>query len=110
MVDNSVDLDAVFKALGDPTRRAMLASLKAGPATVGNLAAPHAMTLAGASKHIQVLEQAGLIRCARKGRERLCALEPDPLRAAERWLNHYAAFWSDRLDALEMALGKTEKD
>lgn len=110
MVMYSDDLDAIFKALGDPTRRAMLAALSEGPATVGRLAAPHAMSLAGASKHIRVLEEAGLVRSARKGRERICALEADPLRVAELWLNHYAAFWSRRLDALGAALSEDGKE
>lgn len=104
MVDSHTALDRVFKALGDPTRRAMLAALREGEATVGELAAPHRMSLAGASKHLQVLERARLIRRRRQGRRQLCTLDPGPLAAAERWLSDYATFWSERLAALDEAL------
>ena len=103
------NLDLIFKALSDPTRREILASLKAGDRTVGELAAPHAMSLAGASKHIGVLENAGLVTRTRRGREMHCSLRADSLRAAEAWLQSYADLWNARFDRLD-ALLKAEKD
>jgi DNA-binding transcriptional ArsR family regulator len=97
-------LDRIFAALSDPTRRAMLYELKDGGRTVGELAAPFEMSLAGASKHVKVLETAGLVRCERHGRTRVCSLNPDPLAEAERWLAAYAEFWNARFDDLEAAL------
>lgn len=104
MVDQSAALDTVFRALADPTRRAMLAALADGARTVGELGAPFEMSFAGASKHVKVLEQAGLLARERRGRAHLCRLRPAPLAEAHDWLDRYAAFWSDRLDALEEAL------
>jgi DNA-binding transcriptional ArsR family regulator len=97
-------LDAVFRALGDPTRRAMLRLLAAGERTVGELAAPFAMTFAGASKHVKVLEGAGLVRRTVRGRTHVCHLEAEPLAEADAWLRFYAAFWDRRIDALEARL------
>jgi DNA-binding transcriptional ArsR family regulator len=98
-------LDAVFHALGDPTRRRMLAALAAGgERTVGQLAEPFAISLAAASKHIKALESAGLIRREVRGRTHLCRLEPGPLASAHQWLSFYERFWTDRLDALDRLL------
>ena len=102
-------LDAVFRALGDPTRRAMLRQLAGGERTVGELAAPFAMTFAGASKHVKVLESAGLVRRTVRGRTHRCHLEAAPLAAADEWLRFYAAFWNRRIDALEEHL-RAEQD
>ncbi len=105
MVEHFSDaLDAVFQALADPTRRAMLAELARGERSVGELAAPFEISLAGASKHIKVLEAAGLIRRTVNGRTHLCALEPGPMHAGAEWLRHYEHFWNTRLDALEALL------
>lgn len=105
MVDkHSDDLDTLFRALADPTRRAMLQDLAAQPRTVGELAAPHDITLAGASKHIQVLERAGLVRREVQGRVHTCRLEAAPLHAGAEWIRHYERFWTSRLDALEALL------
>ncbi len=105
MVDHSSDtLDTVFQALADPTRRAMLAELAHGERSVGELAAPFEISLAGASKHIKVLEAAGLIRRTVLGRTHVCALEPGPMHAGAEWLRHYERFWNARLDALEALL------
>ncbi|XHS02738.1 transcriptional regulator [Sphingomonas sp. DBB INV C78] len=101
MVENHVELDATFLALADPTRRAMLASLAGGERSVGELAAPHAMSLAGASKHVRMLERAGLVERRKLGRSQLCRLRAGPLKEADRWLKHYERFWLARLDALE---------
>ena len=97
-------LDTVFHALGDGTRRRMLRELADGERTVGQLAAPFAMSLAAASKHVQALERAGLIRREVRGRTHLCRLEPGPLATAQRWLSFYERFWTDRLDLLEQVL------
>ncbi|HEY8617134.1 metalloregulator ArsR/SmtB family transcription factor [Phenylobacterium sp.] len=97
-------LDAIFHALGDATRRQMLHSLAAGERSVGELAAPHAMSLAAASKHIKALERAGLVRREVRGRTHVCRLEARPLAGAHGWLDFYRRFWSSRLDVLEALL------
>jgi DNA-binding transcriptional ArsR family regulator len=97
-------LDAVFHALADPTRRQMLRTLASGEHTVGELAAPFRMSLAGASKHVKALERGGLVRRSVQGRTHICRLEPAPLAAAEAWLQYYAHFWNQSLAALEAAL------
>lgn len=97
-------LDTVFHALGDATRRRMLRDLAAGERTVGELASPFSMSLAAASKHIKVLEQAGLIRREIRGRTHLCRLEPGPLATASEWLGFYERFWTGSLDTLERLL------
>lgn len=94
-------LDAVFHALGDPTRRKMLRTLAGGQRTVGELAAPFDMSLAAASKHIKALERAGLIRRSVQGRTHLCRLDARPLADAQAWISFYERFWSSRLDVLE---------
>jgi DNA-binding transcriptional ArsR family regulator len=101
---NPHPLDTVFHALGDATRRHMLRQLAGGERTVGQLAEPFAISLAAASKHIKVLESAGLIRREVRGRTHLCRLDPGPLASAHEWLNFYERFWTDRLDALERLL------
>ena len=97
-------LDTIFHALGDATRRAMLGDLAVGERTVSELAQPFAMSLAAASKHIKVLEAAGLIRRDVRGRTHVCSLEPAPLMSADQWLGVYRRFWTDRLDTLEALL------
>jgi len=97
-------LDDVFHALADPTRRAMLRSLSAGERNIGELAAPFRMSLAAASKHVKVLESAGLVRRRVQGRSHICRIEPAPLAAAEDWLRDYERFWTKRLDALDALL------
>ena len=105
MVYKSSDrLDAVFRALADPTRRAMLRDLARRPRTIGELAAPFAISLAGASKHIQVLERAGLIAREVQGRVHTCRLDARPLHAGAEWIRHYERFWNQRLDALATLL------
>jgi DNA-binding transcriptional ArsR family regulator len=97
-------LDSVFHALGDATRRRMLRSLAEGERSVGELAEPFAMSLAAASKHIKALEKAGLIRREVRGRTHVCRLDPGPLASAHEWLGFYERFWSERLDILERLL------
>lgn len=97
-------MNSVFHALGDATRRQMLRDLAGGERTVSELAEPFAMSLAAASKHIRVLEGAGLIRREVRGRTHLCRLEPGPLASAHEWLGFYERFWNSRLDILEQLL------
>jgi DNA-binding transcriptional ArsR family regulator len=97
-------LDRVFQALADPTRRAMLADLSQRDRSVGELAAPHRISLAAASKHIKTLERAGLVKRTVTGRTHRCALEAAPLAEADAWLRRYAAFWNARLGALQALL------
>ena len=101
---DSPQLNAVFHALGDTTRRRMLRELSEGERTVSQLAEPFAISLAAASKHIRALESAGLIRREIRGRTHICRLEPGPLASADQWLRHYERFWTGRLDALEQLL------
>ena len=103
MVDHS-SLDVIFKAIADPTRRAMIASLAGSPRTVGELAQPFEISLAAASKHIQMLERAGLVRRTVRGRTHTVRLDAEPLRAGIEWMRRYEKFWSERLDALEREL------
>ncbi|MBP7242525.1 metalloregulator ArsR/SmtB family transcription factor [Amaricoccus sp.] len=104
-------LDAVFHALGDPTRRRMLRDLAGGERSVTELAEPAAMSLAAASKHIKVLEAAGLIRREVRWRTHVCRLAPEPLAAAHDWLGFYERFWTERLDILDRLLREeTKKD
>jgi DNA-binding transcriptional ArsR family regulator len=97
-------LDAVFRALGDQTRRQMLRRLAGGERSIGELAAPFSMSLAAASKHVKVLERAGLVRRTVEGRTHRCALDAAPLAAGNDWLRYYERFWRRRLDALDAML------
>ncbi|MCD6061927.1 MAG: transcriptional regulator [Moraxellaceae bacterium] len=94
-------LSATFAALADPTRRAILASLASGEKSVTELAAPFAMTLPAVTKHLKVLERAGLIMRSREAQWRPCRLEAGPLKEAAGWVEQYRRFWEDKLDALE---------
>jgi DNA-binding transcriptional ArsR family regulator len=96
---NSEHLDAVFHALADPTRRAMLQRLGEGDESISALATPFAMSFAGASKHVKVLENAGLIRRTVRGRTHVCSLDPVRLAEAHAWLRRYERLWNMRLDA-----------
>ena len=100
----SPPLDRVYAAIADPTRRAILAALTGGDANVGALVRRFPMSFNAVSKHVKVLERAGLVRRRVRGREHWLRLEPRPLRDAARWLEHYRAFWDTRLDALEALL------
>ncbi len=105
---NTPQLDSIFHALGDATRRQMLRELASDEQTVCQLAKPFAMSLAAASKHIKVLENAGLIHREVRGRTHLCSLSPGPLASAHQWLSFYERFWTDRLDVLERLLRKED--
>ena len=95
-----IRLDATFAALADPTRRAILARLASGEASVTELAEPFAMSQPAISKHLKVLERAGLIARGRAAQWRPCRLQAAPLQQANAWLEQYAAFWSDSFDRL----------
>jgi DNA-binding transcriptional ArsR family regulator len=97
-------LDMTFAALADPTRRAILARLAMGETSVTELAQPFAISLPAISKHLKVLERAGLITRGRAAQWRPCRLEADPLRDAADWLEHYRRFWEQSLDRLEAYL------
>lgn len=110
MVDYSSErLDAVFQALADPTRRAMLHSLAQRERSVGELAQPFRMTLAAASKHIKALERAGLVQRSVQGRTHVCRLDPAPLHGGFEWLRHYEQFWNQRLDMLDALLREQDR-
>ena len=98
------ELTPIFHALGDATRRRIVRELAAGARTVGQLAQPFAISLAAASKHIKVLENAGLIRREVRGRNHICRLDPGPLASAQEWLSFYEHFWTARLDVLDRLL------
>ena len=100
----SLQMNSVFHALGDATRRRMLRELAGGERTVGQLAEPFAISLAAASKHIKALENAGLIHREVRGRTHVCRLAPGPLASAHEWLSYYERFWTDRLDMLDRLL------
>jgi DNA-binding transcriptional ArsR family regulator len=105
-------LSATLAALADPTRRAILARLSRGEATVNELAEPFDISLPSISRHLKVLEGAGLITRGRQAQWRPCRLEPEPLKDVDRWLGKYRRFWSgsfDRMDALLTDLDKTPK-
>jgi DNA-binding transcriptional ArsR family regulator len=104
MVEQQTHLDAVFHALADPTRRAMLGQLAERELTIGELATPFSMSFAGASKHVRVLENAGLVMRTIQGRTHLCRLQAARLAEANEWLRRYERLWNDRLDTLESLL------
>jgi DNA-binding transcriptional ArsR family regulator len=108
MLNQSTDLDRMFQALSDPTRRAVVERLAAGPASVSTLARPLAMSLPAVVQHLQVLEAAGLIATQKVGRVRTCRIAPDALAAAERWLTERRHEWETRLDRLEAFLAETQ--
>jgi len=107
-------LDTTFAALSDPTRRAIVKRLADGEASVTELAAPFAMSLPAVSKHLKVLEKAGLISRGRRAQWRPCRLEPEPLKEASDWLQEYRRLWEERLDRLDEYLqtlqGKEQND
>ncbi len=101
MPNQEVRLDAVFRALSDPTRRAVVERLCNGPATTSELAQPFGMRLPSFSQHLEVLERSGLVRSRKSGRVRTYRLAPRPLKAAEHWMVRQRALWDRRLDQLD---------
>ena len=110
MVNYPEPLDATFGALADPTRRAILARLALGQTSVTELARPFSMSLPAVSKHLRVLEQAGLLAREKDGRVHRCQIEAAPMRAAADWIARYREFWDERLDALERYLRESEQN
>jgi DNA-binding transcriptional ArsR family regulator len=105
-----MSLDQTFSALSDPTRRAILARLAIGDATVGELADPFDISLPAISRHLRVLEHAELIVREREGQHRRCRLRPQALAAASEWLDFYRRFWGDAFDRLDAHLKKQSPD
>lgn len=100
-------LDAAFGALADPTRRAMVARLAEGECSVGELAAPFRISLPAVSRHVKVLEAAGLLERERRGRTHLCRLRGDPMRDATEWMLRFRDFWEQSFDALDTYLAES---
>lgn len=100
MLKESPDLNLLFQALADPTRRAMVERMTRGPASVSDLARPFAMTLAAVMQHLKVLEESGLVRTQKEGRVRTCRIDPVALRTAENWIAERRTTWESRLDRL----------
>lgn len=109
MVKRRSPLDATFAALSDPTRRGILEQLSRGQTNVTDLARPYRMSLPAISKHLRVLERAGLIVRSRQGREHRLRVDPKPIRRARDWIALYAEFWEQQFDALDQYLEEAQK-
>jgi DNA-binding transcriptional ArsR family regulator len=109
MVKQADRLDAVFAALSDPTRRAIVVRLSEGEASVSELAAPFDVSLPAVTKHLRVLERAGLLDHHKEGRVRRCRLVPEAMREADDWLARYRVFWDERLDSLAAHVSRKER-
>jgi len=109
MVKQTELLDGVFRALADPTRRSIIARLAEGPATIGELGEPFDMTKPAITKHIKVLENAGLLTREIDGRLHRCEIDPRPLAEAQHWVAEVRAFWEDRFDDLANYLDTIQK-
>jgi DNA-binding transcriptional ArsR family regulator len=109
VVKSPESLNEVFSALADPTRREILVALAEGERSVSELAEPFDVSLPAVSKHLSVLERAGLITREREGRVRRCKLEPEPLAGALEWIAQYGRFWEESFDSLERVLAKQRK-
>ena len=110
MLNHLADLDSVFHALADPGRRLMLERLDQGPASVSELGKSLPMSLAAVVQHVQILEASGLVRTQKRGRTRMCSLNPAPLRSAERWISARRAFVEQRLDRLGQYLAESTEN
>jgi DNA-binding transcriptional ArsR family regulator len=110
MLQTSPQLDATFAALADPTRRAILARLASGEIAVGELAKPFDMSLPAISKHLKVLERAGLVSRGREAQWRPVKLEAAPLKEAASWIEHYRKFWEQSFDRLESYLQRLQAE
>lgn len=106
MLKQDAQLDQIYRALADPTRRAIVERLTAGPATVSDLAQPFSMSLPGLTQHLRVLEEAGLVRTEKQGRVRTCTLDLEVLAGAERWINQRRTAWANRFDRLGALLAQ----
>ena len=108
--NSAAQIDRLFHALGDATRRAIVERVSAGPISVSKLAKPLDITLAAVVQHLQVLERSGLVRTEKIGRVRTCRIEPAGLSAAEKWLNERRTIWQKRFDRLGALLAEPEKN
>ncbi len=106
MPGSNIDIGHVFHALGDPTRRAIVDSLTAGPASVSRLAAPLGITVTAVAQHLQILEEAGLVHTEKTGRVRTCRIEPAGFDALMQWVRDHRTVWERRLDRLGELLGE----
>jgi DNA-binding transcriptional ArsR family regulator len=109
MAARSQRLSSVFHALADPTRRSILQSIAGDAKTVGELAAPFSISLAAVSKHLKVLERAGLIVREKTGSFQMISVNPAPMQQAHQWLSHYEQFWGERLDTLANSLAERKR-
>ena len=109
MGNRKVDIDRLFHALGDPTRRAMLDRLSAGPLSVSALAAPLGITLTAVAQHLQILEECGLAHTEKLGRVRTCRIEPTGFNALEQWIHDHRSVWERRLDRLGALLEEEDQ-
>jgi len=110
MLSQRASIDRVFHALGDPTRRAIVEKLSAGPISVSRLAKPLDITLAAVVQHLQVLEKSGLVRTEKVGRVRTCRIEPAGLTVAERWIGDRRSLWERRLNRLGKLLAESDEN
>ncbi len=110
MTATPAPLDLMFQAMADPARRGMVERLTLGPASVSELAAPHAMSLSAVVQHLQVLEASGLVKSQKTGRVRTCQIEPGALSLAERWINERRTTWERRLDRLGQYLADNPEE
>jgi DNA-binding transcriptional ArsR family regulator len=110
MPSKKANIDRIFHALGDPTRRAIVEKLSAGPISVSRLAKPLDITLAAVVQHLQVLEKSGLVHTEKVGRVRTCRIEPAGLSAAERWIGDRRSLWERRLDRLGNLLAESDEN
>jgi DNA-binding transcriptional ArsR family regulator len=110
MPRQKVNIDRVFHALGDPTRRAIVERLSEGPISASRLATPLNITVAAVVQHLQLLEKSGLVRTTKTGRVRTCRIEPAGLSAAERWISERRSLWERRLDRLGDLLAEPDEE
>ncbi len=108
MVIQNSQLDLIFGALSDTTRRGMLAQLSQGETNITTLAAPYDMSQPAISKHLRVLEKAGLIERTRRGRDHIIRMNPEPAEAASNWISYYTQFWKEQFDAVDAYLKRNE--
>jgi DNA-binding transcriptional ArsR family regulator len=110
MLSQKIDIDRVFHALGDPTRRAIVEKLSTGPLAVSRLAKPFDMSLAAIVQHLQILEESGLVHSEKVGRVRTCSIEPAGLSLVEQWIEDRRSLWEQRFDRLGDLLAEPEED
>jgi DNA-binding transcriptional ArsR family regulator len=110
MASPEIDIDRLFHALGDPTRRAILDKLSEGPLSVSRLAAPLEITLTAVAQHLQVLEESGLVHTEKLGRVRTCRIETAGFSALEQWIRDHRSLWERRIDRLDDLLAETDDE